>query len=217
MMSYADLEREIDRGTRPELLRGWVLDVLDDVAEGRRPLHAVRHPLGFTCLPVERAGPDGVCVHAWPADPQPVRPTTSAMHSHSWDLLSHVLHGRVRNELIEVTDTPVDPAWRVYEVRSSGDVDEMAATDRLVTAVTATVETHSAGDSYALRAGGFHTSEVDSGQPAVTVALGRTTPGVCDLSLGAVDGRSHRVRRDRCDPGETARMAREIARLLARG
>ncbi|MCW3817403.1 hypothetical protein ONA91_23410 [Micromonospora sp. DR5-3] len=217
MMTYADLEREIDRGTRPELLRGWVLTVLDDVAEGRRPLLAVRHPLGFTCLPVERAGPDGICVHAWPAGPPAGQPTTSAMHSHSWDLLSHVLHGRVRNELIEVTDAPVDPAWRVYEVHSRGDVDEMAATDRLVTAVTATVETHSAGDSYALRAGGFHTSEVDRGQPAVTVALGRTTPGACDLSLGAVDGRSHRVRRNRCDPAETARMAREIAQLVARG
>ncbi|MCW3843899.1 hypothetical protein ONA70_27750 [Micromonospora yasonensis] len=217
MMSYADLEREIDRGTRPELLRDWVLAVLDDVADGRRPLRAVRHPLGFTCLPVDRTGPDGICVHAWPADPPPVLPTTSAMHSHSWDLLSHVLHGRVRNELIEVSEAPADPAWRVYEVHSHGDVDEMAATDRLVTAVTATVETHSAGDSYALRAGGFHTSEVDRGQPAVTVALGRTTPGTRDLSLGAVDGRSHRVRRDRCEAAETARMARGIAQLVARG
>ncbi|RZU76300.1 hypothetical protein EV384_4937 [Micromonospora kangleipakensis] len=217
MMTYTDLEREIDRGTRPELLRRWVLNVLDDVAEGRRPLRAVRHPLGFTCLPVDRTGPDGICVHAWPAEPPLVQPTTSAMHSHSWDLLSHVLHGRVRNELIEVTDAPAEPIWRVYEVRSREDIDEMAPTDRLVTAVTATVETHQAGDSYALRAGGFHTSEVDTGEPAVTVALGRTTPGGCDLSLGAVDGRSHRVRRDRCDTVETARMAREIARLVARG
>lgn len=217
MMSYADLEREIDRGTRPELLRDWVLAVLGDVAEGRRPLRAVRHPLGFTCLPVERDGPDGVCVHAWPADPPPVRPTTSTMHSHSWDLLSHVLHGRVRNELIDVTDAPARPAWRVYEVHSRGDVDEMAATDRLVSAVTATVETHAAGDSYALRAGGFHTSEVERGRPAVTVALGRTTPGVADLSLGALDGHSHRIRRDRCDTAETARLAREIAHLVARG
>jgi hypothetical protein len=217
MMSYAELEREIDRGTRPELLRRWVLDVLDDVAEGRRPLAAVRHPLGFTCLPVDRTGADGICVHAWPADPPTVAPTTSTMHSHSWDLLSHVLHGRVRNELIEVTDAPADPSWRVYEVHSHGDVDEMAATDRLVTAVTARVETHTAGRSYALRAGGFHTSEVDRGQPAVTVALGRTTPGARDLSLGAVDGRSHRVRRDRCGAEETARLARAIARLVARG
>lgn len=93
----------------------------------------------------------------------------------------------------------------------------MVATDRLVTAATTTVETHSAGNSYALRAGGFHTSEVDSGQPAVTVALGRTTPGLSDLSLGAVDGHSHQTRRERCAVAETARMAREIARLLARG
>lgn len=217
MMTYTDLEREIDRGTRPELLRRWVLDVLTDVAEGRRQLRAVRHPLGFTCLPVDRAGPDGICVHAWPAEPPAVSPTTSTMHAHSWDLLSHVLYGRVHNELIEVTDEAADPAWRVYEVRSRGDVDEMAATDRLVTAATATVETHAAGDSYALRAGGFHTSEVDPGQPAVTVALGRTTPGGCDLSLGALDGHSHRVRRDRCGAAETTRVAREIARLVARG
>lgn len=217
MMSYAELEREIDRGTRPELLRDWVRDTLDEVAEGRRPLRAVRHPLGFTCLPVTRAGPDGICVHAWPARPPAVRPTTSAIHSHSWDLLSHVLHGRIHNELIEVTEAPADPAWRVYEVRSHGDVDEMAATDRLVTAAPATVETCRAGHSYALRAGGFHTSTVDPGQPAVTVALGRVAPGRSDLSLGAVDGHSHRIRRDRCDVAQTARLAREIARLLARG
>ncbi|SCL21375.1 hypothetical protein GA0074692_1159 [Micromonospora pallida] len=217
MMSYADLEREIDRATRSERLRDWVLGVLDDVAEVRRSLLAVRHPLGFTCLPVNRTGPDGICVHAWPAEPPAVQPTTSTVHSHSWDLLSHVLHGRIRNELIEVTEAPADPAWRVYEVHSRDDVDEMVATDRLVTATTATVETHSAGNSYALRAGGFHTSEVDAGQPAVTVVLGRAAPGSCDLSLGAVDGRSHRISRDRCDVAETARMAREIARLVARG
>ncbi|MEU4773629.1 hypothetical protein [Micromonospora sp. NPDC023644] len=217
MMSYADLEREIDRGTRPELLRDWMLGVLDDVAEGQRPLLAVRHPLGFTCLPVSRTGADGICVHAWPAEPPIVQPTTSPVHSHSWDLLSHVLHGRVRNELIEVTEASADPAWRVYEVHSRGDVDEIAATDRLVTAATVTVETYCAGSSYALPAGGFHTSEVDPGQPAVTVVLGRAAPGFCDLSLGAVGGHRHRIRRDRCDVAETARMARQIARLVARG
>ena len=96
------------------------------------------------------------------------------MHSHSWDLLSHVLHGSVRNELIEVDRRARRPGTGgSTRCAASPTVDEMAATDRLVTAATATVETHSAGDSYALRAGGFHTSEVAAGQPAVTVALGR--------------------------------------------
>src|SRR6202012_345900 len=42
-------------------VRDWAAGTLRAVADGRRPLRAVIHPLGFTCLPFERAGRDGVC------------------------------------------------------------------------------------------------------------------------------------------------------------
>lgn len=215
MTTYAEIQQAIDEGAEPEVLRERVLRTLAGIAEGRFPLQAVRHPLGFTCLPVERTGGDGVCVHFWPALPSPLNLTTSAVHSHSWDLLSHVLHGRIRNTLIEVTDAPADPAYRVYEVHSAGDVDDIRATDRLVRTGAVTVETHTVGDVYALPAGGFHTTEVEPGRTAVTVALGRTAPDRCDLSLGPVDGRSHQAGRVRCAASETAVVAREITRLLS--
>jgi hypothetical protein len=217
MMNYRELYREIGRGTGSRAVYTWVVDVLTGIAEGRRQLRAVRHPLGFICLPVDRSGNDGVCVHLWAADRPVPNPVTSAMHSHSWDLLSQVLYGEVHNEIIDVTDDPAEPTHRVHEVHSQGDLDEIRPTSRLVRAGVGAVERHVAGASYALPAGKFHTSEVPEGREAVTVALGRTAPGAWDLSLGPLDGRSERARRDRCDPAETARAARVIAeRVTAR-
>jgi hypothetical protein len=217
MITYADLEQEIDRGTRPGLVRGVVVAALTEIADGRRELRAVRHPLGFICLPVIRTGEDGVCVHAWPGDRASLPPTTSGIHSHSWDLLSHVLHGRVHNQIIEVTDTVTNPAYRVYEVHSHGDVDEIRATPRLVGARSHLMQTRRTGESYRLRAGRFHITEVDPAHSTVTVALGRTVPGSVDLSLGAVGGRDHQVRRRHCDPAETVAVARWIVTLICHG
>ncbi|MGI5215724.1 hypothetical protein, partial [Plantactinospora sp. CA-290183] len=205
MTNYPELHREIGRGTGSGLVYAWVVDVLTEIADGRRQLRAVRHPLGFICLPVDRSGDDGICVHLWPAERPAVAPLTSAMHSHSWDLLSQVLYGEVRNEIVQVTDVAAEPTHRIYEVHSRGDLDEVLATPRLVRARTGTVETHGAGASYALPAGSFHTSEVPDGVEAATVALGRTAPGAWDLSLGPLRGQTHRTRRERCDAAETAR------------
>ncbi|MEO3743336.1 hypothetical protein [Plantactinospora sp. B5E13] len=214
-MNYPELYQEIGRGTGSRRVHAWVIDVLTEIADGRRQLRAVRHPLGFICLPIDRSGDDGVCVHLWAADRPATAPVTSGMHSHSWDLLSQVLYGEVRNEIIEVTESAVAPTHRVHEVRSRGDLDEIRPTPRLVRARLGAVERHAAGATYALSAGSFHTSEVPDGAEAVTVALGRTAPGTHDLSLGPLHGRVEQSRRVRCDAVETARAARGIAERVA--
>jgi len=217
MITYTDLEHEIDRGAGPEMVRDFVLTALSEITHGQRRLCAIQHPLGFVCLPVIRDDGDGVCVHAWAAG-RPIRsPTTSGMHSHSWDLLSHVLHGRVHNHIIEVTDAVTDSAYRVYEVHSHGDIDEIRATPRLVGAHSRLMQTRGIGESYRLGAGRFHCTEVDHAHSTVTVALGHTIPGATDLSLGAVNGQSHRMRRRRCSPAETVALARWIVRLVVGG
>src|SRR4030081_347780 len=108
-MKYADIYREIDRGAGAGSVSRWVVDVLTDIADGRRDLLAVRHPLGFICLPVQRSDADGVCVHLWQAELRNARSTTSQVHAHSWDLLSYVLFGEVHNEIVDVADDPANP------------------------------------------------------------------------------------------------------------
>lgn len=193
--------------------RRWVFDVLNEIAEGRSSLGAKRHPLGFVCLPLERRGHQGVCVHVWSDSLSRATPTTSSVHAHSWDLISYVLYGSVRNEVFDVTDAPEQPTYRMFEIRSDGEVDQVRATTRLVRCEVATVEINQEGDDYAVPAGVFHATVIRG--EAATVALGSSRPGTTDLSLGGIDTRTHWIRRQCCDRDETVSVARMVVQQLA--
>jgi hypothetical protein len=203
-------------------VRDWADGTLRAVADGSRPLRAVIHPLGFTCLPVERAGRDGVCVHVWSPGTFGAVPTTSAIHAHCWELTSYALVGELENTLMAVADAmpgqrapaadrapaPASVVYQVLQVRSQGDIDELRPTQRLVHCRESRRELITAGDTYDVPAGVFHVTGVAA--EAVTVALGRMVDGIADLSLAPVGTAGHHVRRRRCDPAQTAATARLV-------
>jgi hypothetical protein len=196
------------------LVPGWAAGVLRPLADGGSPVRAVAHPLGFTCLPVERSGRDGVCVHLWSPRLGSAAPTTSAIHAHCWHLTSCVLLGRLENQLAHVTDalpdTHADEPYRLLEVRSRGDTDELVPTTRLVRCAPGRRQVISAGDVYSVPAGEFHSTAVPLGTEAATVVLGRVDPSVADCSLGPPGAVGHQVRRRRCDAEQTAAAARIV-------
>ncbi|MBO4274443.1 hypothetical protein [Microbispora sp. H10670] len=191
--------------------REWALGVLTEIAAGGTPVLGVRHPLGFLCLPVERDGGIGVCVHIWTSAARPARSTTSQIHCHSWDLISHVLYGQVRNVHAALTDTAESPTHRVFEVVSTPEGDVLRPTGRTVRYAPGRADLFGAGDTYTLVAGAFHSSVIPEDGEAATVALGRVRPERGDLSLGPLATPLHHVRRERLDAAETARAA-ELAR-----
>ena len=91
------------------------IETLTGETAGRLPVRAVTHPLGFTCLPVERAGPHGVCVHLWSPRVPRAAATTSAIHAHCWRLTSIALFGQLENRLLTLADA--DAKWLGPEVR----------------------------------------------------------------------------------------------------
>ena len=199
----------------------WAVDALRGVAAGSRPLRAVRHPLGFTCLPVERAGQDGVCVHLWSPRTDRATPTTSPVHAHCWELTSYALFGRLDNRVMEVADARegVIPwasladgrgLYRVLDVRTRKEADELVPTIRLVHCWPGGRQAVRAGDVYSLPAGVFHATDVPAGTETATVALGRLVPGAPDCSLGPPGAAPHRVRRRLCNAGQTAAIARIV-------
>ncbi|TDD82337.1 hypothetical protein E1293_16805 [Actinomadura darangshiensis] len=218
-MRYEEIREEIHAGTAARTLPAWagrVLDdVLDDVEAGRSSLPAVRHPLGFLCLPLERSGDLGVCLHIWTPEVLAAPSTTSPVHCHSWDLVSFVLYGTVRNVRMDVGDPSDGAARQVFEVISHDDVDELRATGRAVHCSPGPSSTHRTGESYTLPAGVFHSTLIEDGLDAATVALGRQSPGGGDLSLGPLDVPTHRVRRSRSDHADTVRALRRSARRIA--
>jgi hypothetical protein len=215
-MRFQELYDELTSGAIPRTPPRWTLRLLEDIAAGRSAIRAVRHPLGFVCLPVERGGERGVCVHLWSGDLPSAAATTSQVHCHSWDLVSYVLYGQVRNELVSVADSGAGATHRVFEVVSAGAVDSISPTGRTVRYSPGASAVYHAGEVYTLPAGVFHRSVIPEGTDTATIALGSGRPGTADLSLGPLGTRSHRVTRERCDDEETARAARLATERLVR-
>lgn len=215
-MEYEYLSVAIASG-RADVVPRWAARAMHDVADGRRSLRAAVHPLGFTCLPVVREGHYGVCVHVWPPGQPRPKSTTSQVHAHSWDLVSYVLFGGLRNELPVVADTDAahPSARRVLEVRSRGNTDDIRPTSRLVRCETGDSELAVPDDVYTVTAGTFHSSVADPGG-AATVALGVMISGGADLSLGDPRAGTHRVRRTRLGARPTQDIARRVASDLNR-
>jgi hypothetical protein len=216
---YAEIREEIRAGNAERTLPAWagrVLgEILGGIAAGAPHVPAVRHPLGFLCLPVERTGDLGVCLHIWTPEVRPAPTTTSPVHCHSWDLLSFVLYGTVRNVRMDVAEAAGTASQQVFEVISHGDVDELRATGRAVDCAPRRSAAHRTGESYTLPAGVFHSTLIEGGRDAATVALGRQTPGGGDLSLGPLGTPTHRVRRSRSDQAGTERALRRSAARIA--
>lgn len=211
-MDYPALERAARRGESTALVRHAAAQ-LRAIASGGRVLRAVRHPLGFVCLPVLRDGAQGVCVHVFgPTDPVL---TYHQVHCHSWELISTVLYGELGNRRMEVAEEAARPTHRVFEVHSApSGVDELRPTRRLVRCLPGPEQCSPPGRTYALAAGEFHTTVVPDGRPTATLVLGRTLPGRADLSLGPLRAPGHRVVRRTCDAAQTARIAQTALRRI---
>lgn len=185
---------------------------LEPIASGESPLCAVRHPLGFTCLPVLRDGIYGICIHLFGERRTPVRMSVSPFHCHSWDLLSHILYGVIGNQ--HVTVVPGN-TYRVFDTRTTASGDRLLPTEQTVDATAGPPDYWTAGTSYELAAGLFHASTVAGRAPAATVVLGLHHPDKPDLTLGALDTPEHRMTRRLHSRAETISLARTALDRLA--
>jgi hypothetical protein len=215
MTIFSELSQDIEHGAANRIIR-WMDEILDKILAGDRVVNAVSHPLGFLCLPVHRQGDEGVCIHLWERRWRHGSLTTSPTHCHSWELLSWVLVGELRNQTLRVTDDTGAPTHRVFEVHSGPDGDEIRTTSRLVRVEITADTTHGAGESYRLPAGIFHETIIpDSAGLVATIALGRVMAGAVDLSLGGIHTTGHQVRRTVRDTAVTVQAVEAIRQSLA--
>ncbi|MFE9933698.1 hypothetical protein [Streptomyces sp. NPDC005533] len=201
------MDRELER----------TLVALEEIASGERELRAVRHPLGFLCLPLLREGRRGICVHLFDAGNR-AEPDASPMHAHSWELRSRVLYGRVANLPVRTTavrDGEGGATHRVFEVWSGSDgVDEIRPTPQVVRSEPGPAQVSSGGQTYTLAAGEFHATALEGPEPAATLVHGLSIPGQADLSLGPLDGRPRRTTRRLCDTVQTVRSVHTVLRRI---
>jgi hypothetical protein len=208
-VSYRGLEDAV-RTASPTLVRDMLwTNFLAPVMTGERALAAIKHPLGFVCLPVLREAANGVCVHIWPPTPLAATGSAANVHCHSWHLLSFVLEGTIHNQLCDVVDAASGP-YRVCVVNSMGTVDEIVPTSRRVDVKAAEPMACHAGECYEIPAGQFHTSPRLSRDGAVTVVLGHQDSRAVNQTLADPDATLASHVRERLGADETRAIVRTL-------
>ncbi|WP_459799717.1 hypothetical protein [Herbidospora sp. RD11066] len=175
----------------------------DVMAAGAVP---VRHPLGFLCFPIHRATAFGVCLHVWSDNLDFEPPTTSQVHAHSWDLLSYVVTGEIRNDIIAVVPDPGAATHRLCTIHPSDDGDQIKPTEQLVSHHLVSSENLSQGQFYTLATGLFHTTTAL--RETVTIAMAENQYAAPELSLASISTRPHTVMRRPGGPADIKIAAR---------
>lgn len=209
----------IRAGTRHDDIRTRMARILRELADGTRDRPIVKHPLGFLCLPIHRGDDFGLCAHVWMkagTGPRPAEPlTTLPIHYHTWNLYSHVLYGLVQNQRITVQpDTGGTPAYRVFEVRSDRDTDEIRPTSELVTWRVDGAQQYGTGDRYLVSPRTYHQSAVLDPRLTVTVMLSENWTPEPQHVLGKVDLPPHTVSRRVCSRDEAGAVVGSLLRHL---
>lgn len=190
-----------------EDLNGWARALLAEIRTGSRDPPAIRHPLGFTCIQLYRSTGWGLCIHIWKSAAAPHTLTTTPIHSHSWDLSSQVLCGRLENLEICVADGSQSPTHRVLEITSAGSTDLIHPTQRLVCWTHSESVYIGAGENYSLPAGTFHVSRPSAVGLTATVLLAEDRYASPELALGRLDSYDHEVTRQICAPRDLQLIA----------
>lgn len=189
---------QLSRAGRDDDLSGWARNILDEICSGSRVPPAIRHPLGFICVQLFRSIGWGLCMHIWRSPEASATLTTSPVHSHSWNLSSQVICGRLENIEIRVTDEVSKPTHRVLEITSADGRDFIRPTNRLVCCASTASADIEAGQNYILPAGIFHVSRPGASGPTVTVLLAEDRYKAPELALGRLDSSDHEVIRRTC-------------------
>jgi hypothetical protein len=208
----ATVFKAVERGKHRQI-REWTQLTLEEIATGARDRPAVRHPLGFICFPLIRAGDHGLCVHYWPAVATPPNPQAPTVHSHSWHLSSHLLAGRIANHRSVVTEAGESPL-ELYAVTSGPDGDVITPTGRRVRSADLAAETYQRGQTYHLAAGQFHWTNRLTGSPTITVVAGRGTSTQQNFFVAPAKQARQRSKRRQYGPAASRSLAVELGLLL---
>ncbi|GAA2887983.1 hypothetical protein [Streptomyces mexicanus] len=184
--------------------------VLTEIAAGQARFRALRHPLGFLYVQLDRRADSVLRLHLWPDVSRWEVLTTSPYHMHAWDLTSYVHRGRITNTIVGVRSCPDSPEYRVFEISGESTVDCLSPTEELVKASVMSRETIDAGGFYRMSAGVYHASQAQSEGWSVTVALVQRVPGAGERALGPLALKAHRTRREVSSPEELMSAAQQI-------
>ncbi|MEH0933418.1 hypothetical protein [Micromonospora sp. CPCC 205558] len=167
----------------------------DDVLNGLRkvgverlvePGRMHRHVLGFVQLRLATSADRELRIHHWPAGAS----FAEEPHTHLWDLTSYVLSGEIASTEYAVRPTSDESPHRLFVVKPAPAGTVREPTREQVSVSIVKRESHSAGSSYFVKHGVYHTSEPSS---TSALTLITTSAPMVDYPLVVASPQSSRL------------------------
>lgn len=171
------------------------ISILSDSLNSDRLLPLSRHPLGFLRGDITSNGKLALRLHIWSDLQRYEQHPLWPIHSHSFDLISVVLVGAVRNQIYALNFESNEPSSRIYGASYEGSQSVLAATDTLCLLGTTESQTIHAGGTYSISHGVYHQTIVPIGTFAATLVLTTQVGGVAGVLGDAKGAQEYRYAR----------------------
>ncbi len=148
---------------------------------------ATWHPLGFLVVRLGEVSSGQLRLHVWTTQARPTQLPNWPIHTHIFELHSHILVGAVINDWYEVQPGPSGRS-RLYEVAYRGTTSTMKASPTYVDCVRTLRKSFVAGASYVVDRGQYHATEVADGRFAATIVVAGNPVDAAPMVVGSRDG-----------------------------
>src|SRR5438132_13498275 len=181
-----------DRLARSISGKGKREDVITHLLPLLAPTHleaysATWHPLGFLVVRLGEVPSGQLRLHIWTSNSRPIQLPNWPVHTHIFELQSHILVGTVTNEWYEVK--PGNPGYsRLYEVAYRGTTSMMNATSNYVDCACTLQESFDPGSNYVVDREQYHATEVADGRFAATIVLAANPVDAVPIVVGSREG-----------------------------
>ena len=132
------------------------------------------HPLGFLQLKLGHTDSNvSVKLHVWPKMLRYPQKPSWLIHRHEWHLDSHMLYGKIKNEIYNVSrvENQEEGTNKLYRVAFEGSSSILKDTGKMVRCVLHSSTEYEAGQGYSVPVQSFHASMVPKAYLASTLVL----------------------------------------------
>ncbi|MFJ7680280.1 hypothetical protein ACIQXQ_19830 [Peribacillus sp. NPDC097198] len=145
------------------------------------------HPLGFIHIPLGTFEDHAIRLHIWSHRERRSQKPFYPIHTHKFELKSHILSGSLRNYIYDSSFVSSEQNI-IYNVEYNSRESIIKQTGQKVIVEKRIEGIYKKGDYYSVKRGDFHSSEVDEGDFTATIALTYNIQDDSPLVIGEVEG-----------------------------
>lgn len=191
-----------------------VLEAINSLEE-KKQLRGNWHPLGFIHIPLGTINNQTLRLHVWSKQERKIQQPLYPIHTHIFELKSHILSGSLKNSIYAIKKQITLPLQNViYDVDYNHNNSILKRTKNTINIKKISEETLNKGDYYFVKKGDFHSSVVKEGEFTATIALAYQYEHNTPIVIGEISGNErYHYSRNNCSDEELTSIISNLKKL----